>query len=99
MRIILLLDVTQCSLVEIYKYFGECSAEMLADLCYDTRDRCVEDACQYIVSAYPSKHATRTTLTSEKLPQATGVEQLKLNQRDFAFRIEDSLVCRQLYIK
>jgi len=32
MRIILLLDVTQCSLVEIYECFEECSSETFADL-------------------------------------------------------------------
>jgi hypothetical protein len=47
------LDVTQCSLVEIYRCFGECSAEMFADLyCIMilVKDRCVEDVVQYIVS-------------------------------------------------
>ena len=49
-RIILLLDVTQCSLVEIYKYFPECSPETFADLYYGTRFRCVEDVFQNTVS-------------------------------------------------
>jgi hypothetical protein len=98
--------VTQCSLVEIYKCFGEYSAEMFADLyCIMilVRDSCVEDAVQYIVSGcvcvYPSKHAHRITQTSEKLPQAAGVQKLKFESTGFHIQKWISFVCWQLYRK
>jgi hypothetical protein len=78
MRIILFLDATQCSLVEIYKCFGGCSAKTFADLYYNTMDCCVVRRFSvYCECVYPSKHATRITMASEKLPHATGVQQLK----------------------